>query len=296
MASYTRPTVSIGMPVFNGERFIEQALDSLLQQTFTDLEIVIADNASTDRTESICRSYAERDERVRYIRNRTNYGLHFNFNNVFRLSSGRFFKWMASDDVCGRDYLLRAVEVLEQDPDVVVAWGRTRGIDEGGNVVDVVTEFSDLNAPGSTYSPQPTDRFRRLMDDIWWADGPFHGVIRSDVLSETQLHPAHPSGDKVLLAELCLRGRFYEIDEDLFYKRVKPDKRATRSKGQVRQYTQRLTLFGGAISRAPITRSEKVRCYAIVVRQVLTWLKLRGSQVVSGTNPWARSRRQRKVA
>jgi glycosyltransferase involved in cell wall biosynthesis len=296
------------MPVFNGERFLAQALDSLIGQSFTDFELVISDNASTDGTESICRAYAARDERIRYFRNRANYGFVLNFNNAFRLSSGKYFKWAASDDVCGRDYLLRAVEVLDRDPSVVLAWGRTRGIDEDGNVTDT-REISDLNSPGSMYSRKPTQRFRRLMDDIWWADGPFHGVIRSEVLAQTRLNRRHPSGDKILLAELCLRGRFYEIPEDLFFKRERPEKhsrpptlrkRAEHVAGHpldqtgflwwrlLRQYPDRLLFFRDAIVRAPITRPERLHCYVVVLRQVLAWVKLRGGQVASGKLPWRR--------
>src|SRR5687768_11755331 len=112
-------SVSVGMPVFNGERFIEAALDSVLAQNYGDLEVVISDNASTDDTEEICRSYAAKDDRVRYFRNRINYGIAFNFNNVFRLSSGRYFKWAASDDVCAPDFLSRCVEILDRDASIV---------------------------------------------------------------------------------------------------------------------------------------------------------------------------------
>lgn len=304
--------VSIGMPVFNGEPFIQEAIDSLLTQTFTDFELVISDNASTDRTESICRSYAARDERVRYLRNRTNYGIVYNFNNVFRLSSGKYFKWAASDDVCGRDYLRQAVEMLDEDSSVVLAWGKTRGIDENGNPVELPTEVSDLNAPGSVYSSQPPVRFRRLMENIWWTDGPFYGLIRSDVLAQTSLHPNHHNGDKILLAELCLHGRFYEIPEDLFFTRTRSEKhshprtlrqRAELSVGHpldrsgflgwrlLRQYPDRFPLYWAAISRAPITRRERWVCHIELLRHVANWLHLRGVQAVTGNLPWGRPRR-----
>src|SRR6266511_793350 len=83
-----RPRVSIGLPVFNVERFVAEAIDSILAQTFTDFEMIVSDNASTDRTEEICRQYAEKDERIRYVRNRENYGAAFNFNQTFHLSRG----------------------------------------------------------------------------------------------------------------------------------------------------------------------------------------------------------------
>ena len=107
------PKVSVGMPVYNGERYLEAALDSVLAQSFDDFEVVISDNASTDRTEEICKGYAHEDERIKYFRMRKNYGVNYNFNNVFRLSAGEYFKWASSDDVFEHDYFRKAVDVLD---------------------------------------------------------------------------------------------------------------------------------------------------------------------------------------
>jgi glycosyltransferase involved in cell wall biosynthesis len=85
-------------------------------QSFSDFELVISDNASTDRIGDIGRAYAAKDERIKYFRMRRNYGVIDNFNNVFRLSIGEYLKWAASDDVCGQGYLLRAAQVLERGP------------------------------------------------------------------------------------------------------------------------------------------------------------------------------------
>ena len=87
-----RPLVSIGMPVFNGDRYLEKALDSILEQTLDDFELVICDNASTDRTGEICRDYAARDRRIRYLRDDTNIGAHPNYNRTFAEARGRYFK------------------------------------------------------------------------------------------------------------------------------------------------------------------------------------------------------------
>ena len=94
------PRVSVGIPVFNGERFLAETIESILAQTFKDFEIVISDNASTDRTEEICRSYAARDPRIRYNRNDTNRGAAWNHNRVFELARGEYFKWQSHDDFC----------------------------------------------------------------------------------------------------------------------------------------------------------------------------------------------------
>jgi glycosyltransferase involved in cell wall biosynthesis len=119
------------MPVRNGETFIEETLQSLPDQTFDDFELIISDNASEDRTSIICQHYAGRDRRIRYSRFQTNVGAAPNYNQVFRLAGGRFFKWVSHDDICLPDYLIRCVEVFQSSPpNVVVVYSRTELINE----------------------------------------------------------------------------------------------------------------------------------------------------------------------
>ena len=225
------PRVSLGMPVYNAERYIEEALDSLLTQTFEDFEIVISDNASTDRTEEICRTYVAKDHRIRYIRKRANYGVISNFNSVFRLSHGEYFKWCASDDVCAPDYLQRAVEVLDQDPSVVLVFPLIVGIDEEGRPRrSLPGQISDRDSPGTVSSPDPVIRFRKLLRHIWWVDAAFYGLMRADVLAQTSLHRYQRSGDQLLVTQMALKGRLYEIPEPLFYSRYHSNKTSARQK------------------------------------------------------------------
>jgi glycosyltransferase involved in cell wall biosynthesis len=297
------------MPVYNSERYLEEALESLLGQSFDDFELVISDNASSDRTGDICRAYASKDERIKYFCMRQNYGVIDNFNNVFRLSTGEYFKWAACDDVCGRDYLFRAVEVLDQDPSTVLAWGKTVGIDERGQRVPLEHELTDMNSAESVYSPDPAVRFRRLLRNIWWVDGPFYGLIRATVLGATRwLHPRHMSGDQILLTELSLKGRFYELPEELFFVRVHTGKtssqhRTLRDRSRLvlqrdpgwgpigwwqlfRGYPERLLMYTIIIRNAPISARQKWICQQEVVRAAASWAALRGRQVMSGATPW----------
>src|ERR1035438_9843576 len=93
------PRVSIGLPVYNGENYLDPALNSILRQDYSDLELIISDNASTDATGNICREYAAKDPRIRYYRNETNIGASANFNCLVKLARGEYFKWAAHDDV-----------------------------------------------------------------------------------------------------------------------------------------------------------------------------------------------------
>jgi glycosyltransferase involved in cell wall biosynthesis len=206
--------VSIGVPVYNGERFIAGALESLINQTFKDLEIVISDNASTDRTSEICMEFAARDQRIRYHRNAVNRGAGWNHNNVANLSTGQYFKWASHDDVCAPTLISRCVEVLESDPSVVIAYAMTSIIDENGALIE-----NPYKRRLQDYSPSPSRRFRELM---WYEHRcfPIYGLIRADVLkNQTPLLGCHIGGDNVLLARLALLGCFHEVPEFLFFNR-----------------------------------------------------------------------------
>jgi glycosyltransferase involved in cell wall biosynthesis len=205
--------VSIGIPVFNGEPFLEETIDSILAQTYEDFELIISDNHSSDRTEEICRRYTEKDERVRYVRNRENLGAAYNYNQVFHLSSGEYFKWAAHDDVLMPHFLERCVEALDADPAAVVSYTRWRPIDEAGNPI------TKRYPVWRVIAQDPVERFRfsLLMDGK--TQLPIFGLFRSDVLSRTGLHRATPSGDSILIAEVSLYGPFREVEEDMFIHR-----------------------------------------------------------------------------
>ena len=206
------PKVTIGLPVFNGENFLAEAVESILTQTFMDFELVISDNASTDRTEQICRDFAARDSRIRYFRNNENMGASWNFNRVFELARGVYFKWAAHDDRCEPEYLERCVKVLDENAEVVLAYPRALSIDMQGNLCP--SGEHDLHED----APDPWERFRFL---IWVEHGCtlIFGLIRADVLRKTPLMGSYIGSDRILIAELSLHGPFRRIPEMLFIHR-----------------------------------------------------------------------------
>src|SRR2546425_2550054 len=129
------PLVSIGLPVYNGENYVREAIESILDQGFADFELIISDNASTDRTGEICREWISRDSRVRYYKSEVNRGLAWNFNRVFELACGRYFLWVSHDDRVGEDYLSRCLEVLERYSGVVLCFSNSNYINETGAVI-----------------------------------------------------------------------------------------------------------------------------------------------------------------
>jgi glycosyltransferase involved in cell wall biosynthesis len=210
--SQSTPRVTIGLPVYNGENYLAETLDSLLDQSYTDFELIISDNASTDSTEAICRRYAAQDARIRYYRSEQNHGAAWNYNRVFELATGEYFKWAAHDDLCAPTFLERCVAVLEQNPDVVLAFARTQAINDKGEVID------EYASKPNGMSPSVYKRFYEFVVVPHPCVSVF-GLIRRDVLAKTKLIGRYTASDRPLLGELSLRGKLYEIPEFLFFYR-----------------------------------------------------------------------------
>lgn len=208
---HSYPKLSIGLPVYNGERFLQQSLDSLLAQTFTDFELIISDNASTDNTEEICRSYAAKDQRIRYYRNPENIGCAHNFNRVFELATGEYFKWAAYDDLHAPEFLQKCIEILDQDVTVILCHSQVYFIDEQGKFLQTY----DIKL--KTDSDKPQERFQELLSKHLCY--PIYGVIRHSVLKNIPLMGGYGNADGVLLLRLGMIGKFYEIPEYLFFAR-----------------------------------------------------------------------------
>ena len=211
-----KPRVSIGLPVFNGENFLSEALDSILAQTYSDFELIISDNASTDSTQEICQTYTAKDQRISYFRNKSNLGGAKNFNRVFELSSGKYFKWAAHDDLCAPEYLKRCVEVLEHNDSVTICHSKTIYIDENGEVCKEHDDKLDLR------SPLPHKRYHDYFFRPYRRCNAIFGMIRIDDLRKTPLIGNYFGSDQVLLGELTLRGKIYRIPEPLFLRRDHP--------------------------------------------------------------------------
>lgn len=214
------------MPVYNGMKYLRYALDSILQQNYTDFELIISDNASTDATQNICLEYAEKDNRIRYHRNETNIGATSNFNRVLELARGEFFKWAAHDDVHLPGFLRRCIEVIESAPaTVVLVTPKAVVIDEHGkNVAGITVENLD------TRNPQPNQRVANVMRKIFWASAQY-GLFRVEALKKTRLIGPFYASDNVFLAEVAALGQIWEIPELLFQARYHPDMSARANKG-----------------------------------------------------------------
>ena len=270
------PRLTIGLPVYNGEKYLAQSLDALLGQSYQDFELIIADNASTDGTADICQRYVQQDSRVRYIRQPQNVGLAPNHNLVVEQARGELFKWAASDDLYARELIERCVDALDEHPDVVLAHCWSARIDGSGAVTHV------YKYPLNTSSAQAPERFRSLLFGSGGDDD--YGVIRTKVLRRTAMKESYHHADRTIIAELALHGRFYQVPDWLFFRRDHPDRaeranptvrsrcanmdprRANRLRHPaVRLYTEYIWAYVRAIHRAPLSPQDRRRCYGSLV-------------------------------
>lgn len=304
MTSYVQaqPRVSIGVPVYNGERFLPRALQTLVDQDYDPLEIIVCDNGSTDATEEIARGFARRDRRISYHRSEVNRGAAWNFNRAFGLARGEYFKWAACDDECLPGFLPACVEALDDAPDdVVLCYPKTALIDEESRVVGTFEDDLELR------QPRPHQRLAGLLRSNTEYH-PVFGVIRADVLRATRLIDTFVASDIALLAELALAGGFVEVPERLFARRfhagtsMRANPRAedraawfdpAHGARPVLPLTRLTAAFAGSVRRSVLPLGEKWRCLAAIQRH---WLLPRLRDVAGELKHAAAAEAQRSLA
>lgn len=212
------PRVSIGMPVYNGAQYIRAAIDSVLNQTYGDLELIISDNASTDETQAICEEYAKADPRVRYSRNPRNLGAGPNYDRCFHLARGHYFRWAAHDDAMAPTYLEKAVAALDAAPDAVACQVGIVEIDEQGNETRrYVNALTGIDSPSRATRLGAAIHPRHQVED-------FFSLYRRDAVAKSGLHDTFLGSDRVFLAEMALIGRWVIVPEPLFLHREHRDR------------------------------------------------------------------------
>jgi len=270
------PGVSVGIPVYNGERYLEVAIRSVLSQTWGDLELVICDNCSTDRTPEICRTYAAQDSRVRYLRNEKNIGAAGNFRRVFRESRAPVYRWLCSDDYIGPSSIEKCLRLLRARPDTAVVCTRAEFVDEHGATI------KPYDAVQAITHDDASQRFRAAFACDPWCNSAY-GLIRRSTLLRTALHQPFPASDKALIIELAIHGKILEIDEPLFFRRIHPgaysyavsnerDRNfytpaAGRTARPMLRAWPNTRAYLGAIARSPARAGEKFGMLAHVLRQ-----------------------------
>lgn len=212
MTDPSRPTLSVGLAVRNGEHVLQRCIDSILSQDFADLELIVSDNASDDGTSDLLATYARTDDRVRLSRNQRNIGLHENLNRVLDLSRGTYFRWISADDWLEPGCLSACVEALEAHADAigVTTWFTIHTT--GGSV-----RYEEYPGEFPT-SQDPATRFDRMLWFFHAGDtkyDPIYGMYRRDALmNSARLRPSERT-DWLLCSELALMGPIHHVAQRL---------------------------------------------------------------------------------
>lgn len=269
--SPTAPRVSVGIPVRNGERFVRRAIESVLAQDLEDLEVVVSDNASTDDTPSIVAEIARRDPRVRSHRNERDIGQIENFNHVFRLARGEYFRWMGADDQLDPGYASACVEALVRHREAVGCTTACRFRDDDGH------EDARAFAPPRLDAPSPLGRLRQALQLLRGPKqrfDPIYSMLRRSALLQTGLLPINRWPDRVLALELCLAGPFCHVDAHLSTRREAREhiaRRVTRFHPTLEngrhprtKWAMYMTL-GRAVSRHFSDLPARATCWSVVL-------------------------------
>ena len=209
MDSSNFPLVSIGMPVFNEERFLRQSLESLVQQDYPNIELLISDNASTDNTAEICQEYSQKYDWITFNSLKNNLGPANNFNAVKDATTGKYFMWAAGHDLWSTNYISSCVNLLESHPNAVITYGSSQWIDEHNKPFG--REFGWVDTRGM-------DVIARYFTIFWGNMHPILGVIRKDIIDQYTLNNI-VGMDLVILSHLILKGDFIHATETSWSRR-----------------------------------------------------------------------------
>lgn len=263
--------VSIGMPVYNAESSIRTAIDSLLSQTFTDFELIISDNASTDSTPIICEDYMREDNRVRFFRQKNNMGATGNFMFVLEQAKYKYFMWAAADDVWNPHFIEKNVRVLELNKNVV---GSASNVEFFGRQIVKsnpnanLTLYRDFikNMPISVPYEKKAAYFLRYSLGM-----NMYSIFRTDKLKKCVVYQSHPGSDLTIILNILKYGDLHVIDEVLMRRSAKGTTSRTNIESHIKQ---KVALPWIIFPYVPVTfRLAKILGFKIFMKNLSYFIK-----------------------
>ena len=224
------PKVSIGLPCFNEAPYIEQTLLSLLNQTETDFELLVCDNASTDGTLDVVKRVAAKDDRVRIHPSESNMGAIANFARAMNLATAPYFMWAGGHDFFAKEYVKKLRLVLDADPLCSLAYADSIFTGQDGSDIPGEPIESGLEL----FQASAAERFKIILWKLRRCDL-VHGLMRRS-MADPGLMTNSRAPDKLVLAGLALNGKFRRVPELLFYRRRN---RGTESREQRKEHLAR---------------------------------------------------------
>jgi len=263
--------VSIGMPVYNGENFLREALDSLLAQDHRYFELIISDNGSHDATQEICREYQSQDQRIRYIRHPENHGAPWNFEFVAREARGDYFMWAAHDDLWDPSYIRRCLAQLEAHPQAVLCCTENTVIECDGTPSATWANYKNIETLGMA----PARRIHELICRMGWFA--IYGLIRREAVLKISLGIDVLGGDVIMMLELLLLGDFAKVPEHLFKKRAVIQQKSYEdyqrdlgiaSKPATAHFTNSAAALLGTVYESSLAPQEKTEVFADFIHTI----------------------------
>jgi len=241
-----KPSVGVGMAVYNGEQYICQAIDSLLAQDYRNIELTISDNASTDKTQEICLDYMQKDKRVKYYRNIDNIGALANFGKVFELASGEYFMWASHDDYWKPNYISSCLKAFEKSSNIVLSGAECDCVDSRtGKLL-----FTDMGL--STVGLSPSGRFmhyKSILHNGRHQGGVFYGLHKRDVLQKVMPLQNVIASDHLLMFALCFQGEFATVNRKLMVKRMGGSSGSLKGISEAHGIKNPLLVYGTYLTR-----------------------------------------------
>ena len=287
------PLVSVGLPVHNGENYIVGAIESILNQTYRNIELIISDNASTDNTGGICQKYTLIDNRVKYYRLNDNCGAMVNHNRVLDLAKGKYFQWICHDDECEQTYIQKCVGILEENEQIICCFSVIKFIDGKDNVLRL--SKNEL----SIFDDSRLERMKKFVDlqkasvDIFCA---MYGLFRTASIKKLGPLGTYIAGDQVYLLKMVFDGKLYQLNDPYLSRREHPSTAliALPKLPHYKKYKE-ATRWGEAkcnpmivlvnwklmkeafsyFSRYPMRILEKMKCFTVLFRLFIArWRRL----------------------
>ena len=271
--SHPSPRLTVGLPVYNGERYLDETIQAIRAQSYEDFELFVADNASTDGTRDIVEAHAAEDPRIVLDVATENRGASYNWNRCYAQAATEFFTWACADDIPLPGKYDACIQLLDSWPEAVLAYSGTELIDEHGALTG---PFDDI---GPVEEDTQAARLERIVRDLVLVH-PLFGVIRTDVLTTTRGMEPYKRADTVLLGELALRGHFAFTPDVHFHRRMHPEVSmqgsdeaiaahytGSPSSGPIFPNARLLRGHLEAIKEAPLSRAEKLQA----VRALRRW-------------------------
>ena len=219
------PKISVGIPVYNGEKFIRKSIESVLRQTYGNFELIISDNASTDSTSDICTEFLTKDSRIKFVRQDKNMGPIWNFNFLLQKAVGEYFVWVAADTIILPEFLEKNINLLESQDKAVGCISKIKidhtYVDKFKTEKEVLKKIGLVYRPNNSYSGEGTlpitgnyvERIRKYLKYFPWEM--MQAVYRTKPLRESSIHDFFLGWDASLVLNVLKHGEIKVVNQFL---------------------------------------------------------------------------------